>query len=1050
MRPVITLALITLIVPGICAQKITSLREQAAAAAVRGDLKKAIVLSEEALHSALKDKKYPLEERLSLASENAAYYLLDEQTTEGVRLFKNLVEEWKAEGSPPVAEMNMRMNHGLALLSLGDASSASYLLERALELSKSNHMKDRDRLNCLQGLGVCYQYSYDFAKAETVFREAEQLCSKGGFHNTTAEAELQSRIALFFVDQQQPHKALEAYAKAEKIYQKTKDTLTPQYPVFLLEYGAALADAYRYEKALDLSYKAANTDRQLYGERSRAYAADLNNLGYIYNRMSRVAETEQYYKQSLSIKKTLAHQRFDSYLTSLSNLCVFYSNIGRDKEAKDLAGELESGLKDEKLTDTLLRALIANNLGILNKDWGDFQRSHHYFHEALNYYEAIYGPDNRFAAQIWLDMGTVFLVESRWEDMNRALKHAADLFNKNIPGESIDDIGNFCNLAIILKELNDAKQGDGFANRALDLVEKHKVTQPELLEQVWLTKAQLAADLGNVQESMTYFQKFLDLRYDELERKFSYMTEQEKLFFLEKFEKDIRNYYSVILNNIGDYPELIQKLLDFRLRTKALLLNNLSKIRSRVAEANDPELSTKLDHMRLKRETMARLMNFNTEDYPNALNEAAQLQREADQLEKEISLAVSTSFSTAIISWKEVQKQLQPGEAAVEIFQSHLVYDNNQGKGTNYTFIILKASGAPVAVSIDRPANWETQVLNAYRNCIGQATPDPSLYTRLWLPAAAQLTDCKTLYVSPDGVFNQINLNTLFNAQSNKFLIEEKNIHILSTLRSLKDVKQKSPAKPLSAVLIGNPRFDLDLSKTTTDNNLAISSKRGAWGFVLTELPGTGGEIADIGKTMQAAGIKTSVFTENAATEKQLKLVRNPDVLHIATHGFFLEDFKEEQLTGYSAVEIEYYKNPLLRSGIFLSGANNTYSLNSGNVAIKEELEDGLLSAFEAMNLHLDKTELVVLSACETGLGKVKNGEGVFGLQRAFKLAGARSTIMSLWAVDDEATRQLMTRFYSAWTAGDDLYNAFRQAQLDIKNKFPAPSYWGAFVLLDR
>lgn len=1050
MRSAITLALITLLVPGIYAQKTTQLREQASDAADRGEFKKAIRLSGEAMVSASKDKKCPLEERLSLASENAAYYLMDEQPDEGKALFKGIVEEWKANGSPIDAEMNMRMNHGLALLSLGDAGSARFLLERALELATQGRMKDADRVTCLQGLAVCYQYSYDFAKAETAFNEAEKLCAKSDCRNTKAEAELQSRMALLFIDQQQPQKALDAYARSEKIYRKTKDTLNPQYPVFLLEYGAALADAYNYEKALDLSYKAANLDLSLYGNQSRAYAADLNNLGYIYNRMNRIAETEQYYKQSLAIKKSLAYQRVDSYLTSLSNLCVFYSGIGRDQDAKDLAAELERGLNDKALTDTLLRALVANNLGILNKDWGDFERSHRYFREALKYYEAVYGADNSFAAQIWLDMGTVFLVESRWEEMNGALKNAAALFDKNSRDESIDNIGNFCNLAIILKELNEAKQGNSFANRALGLIEKYKVTQPELLEQVWLTKAQLAADLGSVQESMSYFQKFLDLKYQELEQKFGYMTEQEKLLFLEKFEKDIRNYYSVILNNIKDYPELIQTLLDFRLRTKALLLNNLSKIRQRVRELNDPALSAKLESMRQKRETMVRLMNFNTEQYPDALAEAATLKQEADRLEKEVSLAASVSFSNSTITWKEVQKQLQPGEAAIEVFQSYLIYDNNQGKGTNYTFIILKANGPPTAVSIDRPANWETQVLNAYRNGMAQSKPDPSLYARLWQPAAIQLNDCQTLYVSPDGVFNQINLNTLFNAQSNKYLIEEKDLHLLSSLRNLKELKQKKQVKPRSAVLVGNPRFDLDLSKSAAEQNLTASARRGAWGFVLNELPGTGGEIADIGKSMAAAGVKTSIFTEEAATERQLKQVKDPDVLHIATHGFFLEDFKEEQLAGYSSIEKDYYKNPLLRSGIFLSGANNTYSLSSSNSIVKEELEDGMLSAYEAMNLNLDKTDLVVLSACETGLGKVKNGEGVFGLQRAFKLAGARSTIMSLWAVDDEATKQLMTKFYSAWAAGGDLYGSFRQAQLEIKKSFPDPSYWGAFVLLDR
>jgi CHAT domain-containing protein len=140
----------------------------------------------------------------------------------------------------------------------------------------------------------------------------------------------------------------------------------------------------------------------------------------------------------------------------------------------------------------------------------------------------------------------------------------------------------------------------------------------------------------------------------------------------------------------------------------------------------------------------------------------------------------------------------------------------------------------------------------------------------------------------------------------------------------------------------------------------------------------------------------------------------------------------------------------MMRSGVFLSGANNTYSLNTTNINKINEFEDGTLTAYEVMNLDLDKTELVVLSACETGLGKVKNGEGVFGLQRAFKLAGAKSVIMSLWSVSDEATMELMIGFYNKWSATGDIYQAFKEAQLEVKKKYPEPYYWGAFVLNGR
>jgi CHAT domain-containing protein len=183
---------------------------------------------------------------------------------------------------------------------------------------------------------------------------------------------------------------------------------------------------------------------------------------------------------------------------------------------------------------------------------------------------------------------------------------------------------------------------------------------------------------------------------------------------------------------------------------------------------------------------------------------------------------------------------------------------------------------------------------------------------------------------------------------------------------------------------------------------------------------------------------------ERAAVEVSLKTSRSPRILHLATHGFFLPDQQppEMETSGRGSRFSQRLENPLLRSGLALAGANTW--LRGGTPP--PEAEDGLLTAEDVSGLDLLATQLVVLSACETGLGQVQIGEGVFGLRRAFMLAGAKTLVMSLWKVSDHETQQLMGYFYQGILKGRHRADALREAQLALKAAYPHPRYWGAFI----
>jgi CHAT domain-containing protein len=384
------------------------------------------------------------------------------------------------------------------------------------------------------------------------------------------------------------------------------------------------------------------------------------------------------------------------------------------------------------------------------------------------------------------------------------------------------------------------------------------------------------------------------------------------------------------------------------------------------------------------------------------------------------------------------------------------VFYINMIRRTRYVALILtpETKSGPELVTLENGDDLENRYGRYYQNAIKQKLEDPYSYNQFWKPIQAKLTGIKKVYFSPDGVYNFMNPSTFFNPATKKYLLDELEIAVVNNTSDILTVRPKGNLK--KATLIGFPEYnkknngpqgqvnlssDVDYRAITSDS----TSTRFMSGSVVSELPGTKVEVNGIESILQRGQFEVTKLMMTDATEERVKTLHSPDILHIATHGFFMNELSGmtdagRGITGVTAQKLS--QNPLLRSGLLLAGAGHTIAKGKDDNA----REDGILTAYEAMNLDLQNTELVVLSACETGLGQLKNGEGVYGLNRAFRAAGAKSVLMSLWKVDDQATQQLMTEFYNAWLKGDSKGQAFRKAQLKLREKYSHPYYWGAFL----
>lgn len=334
----------------------------------------------------------------------------------------------------------------------------------------------------------------------------------------------------------------------------------------------------------------------------------------------------------------------------------------------------------------------------------------------------------------------------------------------------------------------------------------------------------------------------------------------------------------------------------------------------------------------------------------------------------------------------------------------------------------------------------------------------------IWKKLWSHLTDKQVIYFALDGVLNKVNIETFLIKDSvgvERFLGDKFEVRLINSSADLFIKPNTSQSNDFIA--FGYPDYTLsekeqqDIVKNVQRDSTLLATNRGSepvtGSYKFDILPATKFEVESIAETLKNKGWQTTVYTGADALEENIKKVKSPRILHIATHGFFAEDIKPEVQERFMGMDSRtVIENPLLRSGLALAGAERTRT-DTNSIPLKG-LEDGILTAEEVQYLHLDSTELVVLSACETGLGEIVNGEGVYGLQRAFRAAGAKSVLMSLWKVDDFATMELMKSFYKHWLEdGMTKHDALWQAKLDLRNnpahpEWSKPYYWGAFVLI--
>ena len=723
----------------------------------------------------------------------------------------------------------------------------------------------------------------------------------------------------------------------------------------------------------------------------------------LYWRMGDYAKAETFSQQALEIRGEVLGKRHHLYACSLNNLAMLYTSMGEHAKSEPLFKETLDIVSKALGAGHPNLAMTLDNLGLLYLSMGRYEEAAQPLHQALEGVKRAYGDSHFFVAT----------------PLNCLARLAAAT-------------GSFGDALERMKE-----------SRAI--VDKH-------------TRLVLST-----------------------------FPEPTRLAQLRANEEEVDRLLSLIVTHLKRAPEAVVFGARTVLRSKGLSLEYLAREREATAASGDPTLEARAGRLNTLRSRYARVSLTMAGQADQAMHQERlrDLEKQIESVESAFarrSGEFAAAFERREASLAAVASAL-PGKAVLVDYVRPRIFDfkSNRWGAARYVAFVMQHTGAPKMIDLGdadridgavramrrevtvrvRETDGEESSATARVRALGQR-----LYRQVLRPLEAHLASASQLILSPAGELNLVPFEALVDGEG-RWAIERWRISYVTTGRDLLSYERPLARVGKTALIVAAPDFDLAGERRVTMvhkvSNLREASGstkiRDLEGMQFEPLPGTRTEAEELRVLLtKARGFAADVRLGEEALEEAVKAAQSPRVLHIATHGFFLADRGTggPGARGMGGVAGPFagsegslsapVANPLLRSGLAFAGANQPTDATG--------IEDGILTAYEASGPNLWRTRLVVLSACETGLGEVVGSEGVFGLRRAFLSAGARSLLTSLWTIPDAETATLMARFYTRWLSGKRKVDALRQTQLDIIRERRSaragahPHFWAGFVLL--
>ena len=930
---------------------------------------------------------------------------------------------------------------GLGYYYLSQGTKAIPFFQRAIGiLEKAFGTSHGDIGSYLSNLGLAYSLLGEYKKAVTFYERALRICEEALGPSHPSMAIFLNNLGQAYDIQGRFKDARALYERAFRISEETLGSTHPNMALILQNLADNSRATGNYEKAMPLYEKSIKICEETLGPSSPNTALALNGLGELYRVLENHGKAELVLKRAIGISESSLGPSHPQVALTNNNLALVYLDAENYDEAKS---HFQKALQiwEKALGPSHDRVGLAlNNLAVCYDSAGDPKKAEPLYNRAIDIWKKVFGHSHFFLAYPINNLGLFYHSLDDFEKSEEFLQHAVDIWQEALGLDHPQ-------LATFLNNLGACK-----------------------------------AATSDIEGAYKIFQRAQSIDDKVIEHVLGFSADDDKTDFVFELNRNLSYFISLVVQKMHDDSDALGVATNLWLKRKGIVLELERRYSESLFYSGDSNANRLLEELGKTRSELTRILflDVNTEDLQMVQDKIPELENRKCALESELSRLGKTFLDNSEVlrvDFKKLSKALPVGSMLIDFAKIELVDfapgSNGELSETHYfVFLIYSKEEENIRIIDLGDAKRIDESISTFRRGIDSIKSHEeakanlkeineasrTIYDLVLTPLVNDLEGCNTIFISPDGNLNLIPFEVLVD-HDGSYLVEKYTFNYLAAGRDIISLTESNhEPDSFSALLVGDPDFDLNSSQSNEGNEQKSKIDRSSEEKTLffPRLKGTREEIEAIEKLFP--NDECQVYTGSQANEEVLRKGVSAQILHLATHGFFLDDVPDCASTslGRSLMVASRPMGrrigvkempPLLRSGIALAGANIQGGIDDSGQ------NDGIVTAEEISSLNLKRTEMVVLSACETGLGVIKEGEGVLGLRRAFSMAGAKSLVMSLWKVPDNETRSLMEAFYQNYFFGHmNRCQALRKAALkqirtmENMHGHSNPYYWGGFV----